>query len=1015
MTQLTILTSPERRKFDAPPLLSQEERQQYFSIPGYLRPTVSRIARPDNKIGFVLQWGYFRASARFYPAEQFKQRDILYVKRILECSEVDLSHYAGTVVTRHRRRILAMLDWREADTTDREQFYQQALRQARQQAFPKDILYSLVDACWKYQIVVPTYHELSELITRSYNSAEKTLLATVENCLTAEHIRYLEDISQPVGRASRATLAITAVKAIDQSLQPKNIRHSVAILQRFRDHFMALKPAFEGLALNDKATRYYATWLQKADYQQLSQFPNRNKLYIHLLGFIQHQFYQRQDNLVDVLLKSVTATTHRVNRELALLDKNYKAERDRAIQALSIAHQSAAQLAKAVITIVNSEHATPNEKYYKIEALVNDYETTDDNSLALINGLETQLQQEHLKDRYYAHLEGQSKRLQRRVSALVKVLEFDPDSDATDILTAVDHFKATGGTLGAHPPVAFLTAQELAAVQNDGTVATSLYKCLLFLHLAQAIKAGRVNLRYSYRYRAIQDYLIDKQHWQQNKTQLLRETGLLAFADGEAYLDAMKQVIDDRFTQVNERFLAGDNPHMSVDDKGYCRVRTPKTDSDEKSFIATTLSQNGYVPILQVLKEVNRVSDFISCFKHLSPKHHKTKPTEEILMAGILGKGSNIGLGKLASISVGIREHILRNTATWYFDINNIRAANQKITDIIHRLALANNYLYQPSAIHSSSDGRKVNVAVDCLHASYSYKYFGKEKGVTDYTFIDERQSLFYNTVFSASDREAAYVIDGLVDNPVPVGHIHSTDTHGYTEQIFAATHFVGVSFAPRLKKLNHQKLYGFSAKKTYLRKGYKLVPSRTINRNLILKHWDDILRFIATIKTHYASASQLFKRLSSYAKDHPLYQALKEFGRIIKTQFILTYYDDVELRQQIQKQLSRVELANKFSHAVFFDNDQAFQEGSHEEQEVINACKLLLQNAIILWNYLYLSQLVINTPSKEDRLALINMIRGGSVITWRHVNLRGEYDFRRKAANEPHFDFERIKALKIR
>lgn len=31
------------------------------------------------------------------------------------------------------------------------------------------------------------------------------------------------------------------------------------------------------------------------------------------------------------------------------------------------------------------------------------------------------------------------------------------------------------------------------------------------------------------------------------------------------------------------------------------------------------------------------------------------------------------------------------------------------------------------------------------------------------------------------------------------------------------------------------------------------------------------------------------------------------------------------------------------------------------EEQELIVACKVLTQNAIILWNYLYLSQILVN------------------------------------------------------
>tara|TARA_E500000305_G_C4026471_1_gene242104 strand:+ start:1793 stop:4840 length:3048 start_codon:yes stop_codon:yes gene_type:complete len=1014
MTQLTILTPAEKRQLDSPPQFTQQDRQRYFFMSGQLRSIVSRIRRQDNKIGFVLQWGYFCSRARFYPADQFKQRDIAYVKRLFKCDDVDLSNYAGTVVTRHRHRILETLDWQEADETDREQLYQQALRQARHQDFPQDIFSALVDTCWKQQIVVPSYHDLNELITQSYISAEQTLLATVQSALTAEHTQHLEGLLRPIGRASRATLAITTYKTIDQSVQPKHIANSAAILQIFRKHFMALETAFTAIALSDKATRYYATWFQKADFQQLSQFPNRHKLYLHLLGFIQHQFYQRQDSLVDVVLKSVTATNHRVKRELGEHDQKTKRERDYAIQALSTAHRSAAQFTKDVVAVVGLNNATPNEKYYKIEALVADYESTDASDLALIDKLEDDLKRDSQQDRYYALMEGQSIKLQRRVSAAIKVLEFDSESDATDILEAIYYFKETAGALGRNPPIAFLTTQELAAVRRDGIIVTSLYKCLLFLHIADAIKAGQLNLRYSYRYRAVRDYLIEKQQWQQNKAQLLRETGLLAFADGDAYLESLEKVIDDRYTQVNERFLAGDNPYMSVDDKGYCRVRTPSIDADKKSFISSTLSQTGYVPILQVLKEVNRVSGFIRSFKHLSPKHHKMKPTEEILMAGIVGNGCNIGISKLASISSGIREHTLHNTVTWYFDINNIRAANRKIIDVIHRLALANNYLNQPSVIHSSSDGRKVNVAVDCLHASYSYKYFGKEKGVTDYTFIDERQSLFHNTVFSASDREAPYVIDGLVENPVPEGQVHSTDTHGFSESIFATTHFIGVAFAPRLKSLGRQKMYGFSTRGSYKKRGYKLLPSRSINKKLILKHWDDILRFMATIKTHHASASLLFKRLSSYAKDHPLYKALKEFGRIIKTQFILTFFDDVELRQQIQKQLSRVEQANKFSHAVFFDNDQAFQEGGRDDQELVNGCKLLLQNAIILWNYLYLSELVVNTPSRKDRSVLLDTIRGGSVITWKHINLRGQYDFRRKSANDPMFDFERIKALRI-
>ena len=165
---------------------------------------------------------------------------------------------------------------------------------------------------------------------------------------------------------------------------------------------------------------------------------------------------------------------------------------------------------------------------------------------------------------------------------------------------------------------------------------------------------------------------------------------------------------------------------------------------------------------------------------------------------------------------------------------------------------------------------------------------------------------------------------------------------------------------------------------------------------------------------THHATASQLFMRLSSYSNKHPLYEALQEFGRIIKSQFILTYFDDVTLRRQIQKQLNRIELSNKFSHAVFFDNDQEFQDGEQEDQQLSAACQVIIQNSIILWNYLFLSNLIMETKDKEQRQQIIDCISHGSVITWKHVNLRGEYNFTRKAANEAQFDYKKIRSFRI-
>ena len=69
-----------------------------------------------------------------------------------------------------------------------------------------------------------------------------------------------------------------------------------------------------------------------------------------------------------------------------------------------------------------------------------------------------------------------------------------------------------------------------------------------------------------------------------------------------------------------------------------------------------------------------------------------------------------------------------------------------------------------------------------------------------------------------------------------------------------------------------------------------------------------------------------------------------------------------------------RVESANKFSRAVFFANNGELKNGIKEEQEIMVACKTLIHNAIVLWNYLYLSQLLANNSDLEERKNMLKV-----------------------------------------
>jgi TnpA family transposase len=1018
MTKLVVLSSSERQRFDTPPKFNADDRALYFSLTKDELKIVEELRTITNKVGFVLQLGYFKANGKFFTIEQFRRSDIDYVVNLLGSLPINvgLSSYQKKIPHDHRKRILELLGWQPFDAAQQEKVVEHITWLVQRQLSLKPVFLSIIDFCWQNKIELPSYNTLATYITNAHNHFEQKLIDIISNKLTQYHREKLDQLTGiSVGNKKRLQRPpITLIKQVNQSLRPSDIQENIEAFKVFKEYFNEFKSLINELQLSDTATEYFATWVQKATAFQLNQFPNKNKLYLHLLCYIKYQFYYRHDVLVDIFLKSTQASINAANIQLNQLEKNSRSERNKAIRKLSAANKGSRELIERITEIVKSPILLGVAKLEQIESLVDQYNIQHDSAEKnKLVALEESLDKISKNRTFLDALEAVSLKLQHRVSVISQIMEFNTDTSADNLITAINNFRATASEVSNKPAIDFLDDDVKEAIYTDGKLRISLYKVLLFANMADAIKSGRLNLLYSYRYKSIQEYLIEESLWKSQREILLARAGLSKFANFNTVMDKLRPQLDQKYQTVNQRFLNNENLHLSIDKDGKVKIATPKIDSDESEYISSLLSKSGFVPILQILSDINSITQFTTAFKHFSIKHKKMKPQLETIFAGILGKGCNIGINRMASISKGISEDVLTNTINWFFSLKNIQEANNKILAILNKLFLANNYRYKPNQVHTGSDGRKVNVAVDSLMASYSYKYFGKGKGVTIYTFLDERQLLFHILVFSSSEREAAYVIDGLLQNEVIKSNIHSTDTHGFTETIFAATHFIDTAFAPRFKDIGDQKIYAFSARQTYEKRGYKVLPSRTIDLKLVEKDWDDILRFMTTLKLKHTTASQLFKRLSSYAKDHPLYKAIKEFGRIIKSIYVLTYFDDVELRQRIEKQLNKVELSNKFSKAILFSNNQEFKQWGKEEQEITVACMALIQNAILLWNYLYISQLVINNEDSKERARMIYSIKRGSMTAWGHVNLQGEYDFTKPAANEIPFDMEKILALK--
>lgn len=416
------------------------------------------------------------------------------------------------------------------------------------------------------------------------------------------------------------------------------------------------------------------------------------------------------------------------------------------------------------------------------------------------------------------------------------------------------------------------------------------------------------------------------------------------------------------------------------------------------------------IPIIEVLNTVNDKCHFTDALQHWNSNGRSTdRPNTSVFLAGLMAYGCNIGVGSMARNSQNISANTLDNTINWYFSLENIQKANDVILNLMGNLKIGEIFRKDPKILHTSSDGQKFCIQVDSIHANYSFKYFGKEKGIVIYSFIDEMHRLFYSTSFSSSHREAPYVIDGLMYNQVVESDIHSTDTHGFSEAIFALTHLLGIQFAPRIEDFQNLVFYPFPEIKVELLKKYDLKIGNPINTKLIEEQWDEIVRLVASIKLKHTTASTLLRRLNSYSQQHPLYQAIKEFGKVVRTLFLLRYMDDEMLRKRINQQNNKTENSHQFARAVFYANNGEIRFASRQEHLITVASKRLIQNAIICWNYLHLSKSIIKAPTKE-RENIIKAITQSSPVSWTHINLHGKFDFSEDALKDSSdFNLEEI------
>ncbi|MEA3227878.1 MAG: Tn3 family transposase [Campylobacterota bacterium] len=987
MSTLQILSKEEEKKFESPPKFDSFAKNYFFKLNNEVLEIITEMKSDSNKILFILMFGYFKISNRFFEINE-DDENFMFITNRNNFDSFNFNEVSTRTVQRYKQIIKLHFQIVEFTNNIEVKLQHHAIELANNFTHRKKIFYSLVDYSKKLNIEVPSYTILSKIISTALNFQTKNVLDGLKQYKNDERLKVLDDFTDK-NESYKNRYNVGIYKKLGHSTNKKQMVASFVQLETIKSKFTILKPIIDEVGINDKISQYYSKWLEQSKITQLTQKDIFNSRFM-LLSFVKYQYNIRSDNLIDRFISIVQSAKNSLFRHQKELTFKHEPLKKALMQSLEDSNLS---IINDVNKILENDTISDSNKVSQLKEIL----ASKTQNLKTLMTQKSDIEQQDLNR--FDFIEQASKSLQGKLSNVVKLIEFDKKSSNKNLIMALNYFKNTTN-FKQNAPIDFLDEDEkLAVYDSEGKIKVSLYKALLFIHISDGIKSGILNLKYSYKYKSFEEYMIAKDEYQSKKQELLKHYELNHLADLEKFITPINTKLEASFKSTNEKIINELNFHIKLTTDSFI-LTTPKLDKTDEQIehtISKYFPQAEFISVIDLLHSIQLHTGFLDSFKHYSLQNTKIKKLDEnLLYASIVGYGCNISLSKMSKISKGISENELDTVTTWYLSETNIVEANDKVVAFTDNLEISKLLRDNQNINHTSSDGQKFNIksSIDSTNAGYSFKYFGTAKGVSVYTFIDESHKLFYSTVINVNERESGYVIDGLMHNDVVKSDIHSTDTHGFSEVIFAISHLLGFSFAPRIKNFKDQQLYGTDTPKAYHTKGYKLLPKRKINFKIIKENWDDILRFVLTIKTRKTTASQLLKRLTSYSKHHKLYAAIKEFGKIIKTDFLLTYIDDVELRQRIEKQLNKVEASNRFSKAVFFGNNAEFIFASQEEQNIANNCKRLIQNAVVLWNYLYLNKKLQQASSQMQKDEIIEALKNSSIIHWSHINFYGTYDF---------------------
>jgi TnpA family transposase len=500
------------------------------------------------------------------------------------------------------------------------------------------------------------------------------------------------------------------------------------------------------------------------------------------------------------------------------------------------------------------------------------------------------------------------------------------------------------------------------------------------LNLRRALRNGTVWIDHSLAFRSRETLFISSAQWQQSRRAHYRRLSLPN--DPAAFLEPLAERAQ---AGVQAVAVAAQTGILRVDDELHLTPLEALEEDPKLTKLRAALDKRvGEAQLPEVILAVDAEVRFSWIMLGREPRSSR-----ELLMvyAGILAHGTSLSAAETARMIPQLTAAAVRQAMKWASDERRLAEACRAVLSFMHRHPICTTWGRSDLAssdMMSLETHRRVFVARnDPRRQTPSIGIYGHTR---------DRWGISYAQSIVLNERQAGAAIEGVVrDERLETAQL-AVDTHGYTDVAMALAKCLGFDLCPRLKALKDRHL--FLPRGSSVPEALGEICHANLDLSKVAAQWDRIVHLVASVHSDHSSAVNVLARYGSASRGDPLYEALVQLGRVLRTIFLADYFVNEAFRREILRVLNRGESVNALKRSIYVGRVAGYQARQPEEMQAVADALSLLANIVMAWNTMKMQTVLDRWNTRRTTTVPPELIGRIAPTRTEGLNLRGVFSF---------------------